>query len=77
MGTYEESKEIAQQFCQNTKKNVYQLFGHRNRNKLPIQIAERVFLCESKVDAGGFLRVVSLSKKGFECEEIKNSVFRK
>lgn len=77
VGTYEESKEIAQQFCQNTKKNVYQLFGHRNRNKLPIQIAERVFLCEGKVDAGGFLRVVSLSKKGFECEEIKNSVFRK
>lgn len=77
VGAYEESKAIAQQFCQNTKSNVYQLFGHRNRNKLPIQVAERVFLCEGKVDAGGFLRVVSLSKKGFECEEIKNSVFRR
>lgn len=77
VGTYEESKMIAEQFCQNTQSNTYQIFGHRNRQKLPIQIADRVFLCEGKVDAGGFLRVVSLSKKGFECKELKNSIFRK
>lgn len=77
VGTYEESQSIAEQFCQNTQNNVYQLFGHRNRQKLPIQVAKRVFLCEGKVDAGGFLRVVSLSKNGFECKEFKNSVYRK
>lgn len=77
VGTYEESKIIAEQFCKNTKSNTYQLFGHRNRQKLPTQIAQRVFLCEGKVDSGGFLRLVSLSKGGFECKEVKNSVYRK
>lgn len=77
IGTYEESKIIAEQFCQNTPKNTYQLFGHRNRQKLPTQIASRVFLCEGKIDAGGFLRVVSLSQNGFECKEFKNLVYRK
>ena len=77
VGSYEESKFIAEQFCQNTPSNTYQLFGHRNRHKLPVQIATRVFLCEGKVDAGGFLRVVSLSKNGFECKEFKNSVYKK
>lgn len=77
IGTYEESKIIAEQFCQNTPKNTYQFFGHRNRQKLPTQIASRVFLCEGKIDAGGFLRVVSLSQNGFECKEFKNLVYRK
>lgn len=77
IGTYEESKIIAEQFCQNTPKNTYQLFGHRNRQKLPTQIASRVFLCEGKIDADGFLRVVSLSQNGFECKEFKNLVYRK
>ena len=77
IGTYEESKIIVEQFCQNTPKNTYQLFGHRNRHKLPTQIASRVFLCEGKIDAGGFLRVVSLSQNGFECKEFKNLVYRK
>lgn len=77
IGGYEDSKLVAELFCQNTDENSYQLFGHRNRQRLPVQIAPRVFLCEGKVDAGEYLRVVSLSKKGFECKEIKNEVFRK
>ncbi|TKX29756.1 serine/threonine protein phosphatase [Campylobacter sp. MIT 12-5580] len=77
VGSYDESQYIAQQFCENTPSNTYELFGHRNRQKLPIQLASRAFLLEGKVDAGGFLRVVTLSKKGFECKEIKNDVFRK
>ena len=77
VGTYNESKLIAEQFCQNAPSNAYQLFGHRNRQKLPTQIASRVFLCEGKVDAGGFLRVVTLSKNGFECKEFKNNSVRK
>lgn len=77
VGSYEESLLIAEQFCKNTPANTYQLFGHRNRQKLPIQLASRAFLLEGKVDSGGFLRVVSLSKKGFECKEYKNTVFKK
>ncbi|TQR60704.1 serine/threonine protein phosphatase [Campylobacter troglodytis] len=75
IGSYDDSKLIAEQFCQNTPSNTYELFGHRNRQKLPIQLASRAFLCEGKVDAGGFLRVVSLSKDGFECKNIKNTVY--
>ncbi|KAA6226124.1 serine/threonine protein phosphatase [Campylobacter sp. LR291e] len=77
VGNYEQSEEIAMQFCENTSKNVYEIFGHRNRSKLPMQIASRAYLCEGKVDDGGHLRVVVLSKKGFECIEIKNEVYRK
>jgi len=76
VGTYDQSKEIAQEFCKNTPKNTYQIFGHRNRTKLPIKVASRAFLCEGKVDDGGFLRIVVLDKKGFECIEIKNEVYK-
>lgn len=77
VGDYEQSSEIAMQFCQNTPKNHFQLFGHRNRSKLPIQLASRVFLCEGKIDSGGYLRVVTLDKNGFDCIELKNEVYRK
>lgn len=32
---------------------------------------------EGKVDDGGHLRIVTLDKKGFECIELKNKVYRK
>lgn len=77
VGTYDDSELIARLFCENSPANAFEIFGHRNRKKLPVQIAARVFLCEGKVDAGGFLRIVSLSKNGFECKEFKNSIIRK
>ncbi|TQR32370.1 serine/threonine protein phosphatase [Campylobacter sp. MIT 99-7217] len=77
VGGYEESKIVAEQFCLNTDTQTYELFGHRNRLKLPIKIADRVFLCEGKVDAGGHLRIVSLNKNGFEGIEVKNNVYKK
>ncbi|MCE3579149.1 serine/threonine protein phosphatase, partial [Campylobacter jejuni] len=45
--------------------------------KLPMKIAKRVFLCEGKIDDGGYLRVVTLDEKGFECIEIKNQIYKK
>lgn len=77
VGDYKDSLKIANQFCKLTQNHIYQLFGHRNRTKLPIQIASRVFLCEGKVDDGGYLRVVTLDKAGFECIEIKNQIYKK
>lgn len=77
VGTYEDSKLIAEQFCKKTSSNVYQIFGHRNRFNLPMQIASRVFLCEGKVDSGGYLRVVCLDKNGFECIQIKNKIYKR
>ncbi|MGH2305669.1 metallophosphoesterase [Campylobacter taeniopygiae] len=77
VGHCENSQSIANQFCNLNKENIYQIFGHRNREKLPTQIAKRVFLCEGKIDAGGYLRVVTLNKEGFKCIEIKNNVYKK
>ncbi|WP_300703962.1 serine/threonine protein phosphatase [uncultured Campylobacter sp.] len=77
VGGYDDSKIVADLFCKNTKNNTYQLFGHRNKHRFPIHISPRVFLCEGKVDDGGYLRVVSLNKNGFECKEFKNEVYKK
>ncbi|EDO8598484.1 metallophosphoesterase [Campylobacter jejuni] len=77
VGGYEDSQKVANQFCNFTSDNLYQIFGHRNKEKLPMKIAKRVFLCEGKIDDGGYLRVVTLDKKGFECIEIKNQIYKK
>lgn len=42
-----------------------------------MKIAKRVFLCEGKIDDGGYLRVVTLDEKGFECIEIKNQIYKR
>ena len=77
VGDYEDSKEVAEQFCELSDKNIYQIFGHRNKEKLPIQVAKRAFLCEGKVDSGGFLRIVSLDENGFKTTELKNEIYKK
>ncbi len=77
VGGYEDSQKVANQFCNLTQDNIYQIFGHRNKEKLPVQIAKRVFLCEGKVDDGGHLRVVTLDKKGFKSIEVKNEIYKK
>lgn len=77
VGDYEDSERVALEFCEKNPANFYQIFGHRNRLKLPMKIAKRVYLCEGKVDDGGFLRVVVLDKKGFSCVELKNEIYRK
>lgn len=42
-----------------------------------MKIAKRVFLCEGKIDDGGYLRVVTLDEKGFECIEIKTNLLKR
>lgn len=74
---YEDSLEIAKQFYENTQKDYYQIFGHRNRFNLAIKLYERSFLCEGNVDSGGYLRVVSLEKESFNCVELKNQIYKK
>ncbi|WP_146745208.1 RNA ligase [Helicobacter monodelphidis] len=76
IGNYSDTALIAEYFYQNTHANLYQIFGHRNRQNLPTQINSRVFVCENKVEFGGYLRVVTLDCHGFECLEFKNEVFK-
>lgn len=76
VGRYEDYMSVAEAFERNTDKNTYQINGHRNVTGCPIQATERCFNLEGKVEFGGYLRVVTLDKNGFETHEIKNNVFK-
>ena len=75
VGGYLNTSLIAKTFSQNTSDDCYQFFGHRNRTELPINVYERNFIMESKVEFGGYLRAVVLNQSGFQDKSLKNSVF--
>lgn len=75
VGDYNDFETIAKSFEENTDENTYQIYGHRNTKDSPIQITNRCFNLEGKVEFGGYLRVVQLDKEGFHPVEIKNNVF--
>lgn len=54
----------------------YQIHGHRNIFRLPVQASENSFNLEGQVEKGGHLRAVTLTKDGFETHEVKNNVFK-
>ena len=76
VGQYGDTKIINDTFLNNTGDNIYQIHAHRNLDNLPIQINKRCFCLEGKVEFGGCLRCVDLTKDGFETFEIKNNVFK-
>lgn len=76
VGQYEDMKVVNDSFVRNTNSNCYQIHGHRNVDSLPIQVNERCFCLEGKVEFGGHLRIVTLDNKGFTPIEIQNEVFR-
>jgi len=64
-------------FARNMGENYYQIHGHRNSQNFPIQHNSQCFNLEGKVEFGGELRIVTLSKNkldnnGFETIEISN-----
>ena len=76
IGDYKDMEKINESFLKNTNKNVYQIHGHRNESGSPIQINERCFNLCGKAEFGGTLRIVTLSKEGFERIEIPNTVYK-
>lgn len=76
IGGYSDTQRIADMFVASTPSNYYQIFGHRNKDDLPIQINDRVFVCEGKVEFGGDLRIVCLDSNGFKCFAYKNDIFK-
>lgn len=54
----------------------YQIHGHRNIFRLPVQAGEYSFNLEGQVEFGGNLRSVTLTDAGFETHEVKNHVFK-
>ena len=76
VGTYEQSETVADTWMETTNANQYQIFGHRNTHNNDIQMCDRVFNLEGKVEFGGNLRIVELDNEGFHTIEIKNDVFK-
>ena len=65
VGTYADYKTIAETWMGQTKENQYLVHGHRNTESDPVQIADRVFNLEGKVEFGGKLRIVELTSDTF------------
>lgn len=76
VGSYNDFEVIANTFIKTTPKNVYQIHGHRNTKSLPVQVNERVYNLEGKVEFGGKLRCVQVDKDDIHTIEIPNTVFK-
>lgn len=78
VGKYEDISTVAESWEQNTADNCYQVFGHRNIEGLPIDMGNRCFNLEGKVEHGGSLRCLELTHEDpyIKFIETKNNVFR-
>ncbi len=76
VGDYNDFEKIAKTFLETTPENVYQIHGHRNTKRLPIQVNDRVFNLEGRVEFGGELRCVQVDKDGIHTVEVLNEVFK-
>jgi predicted kinase len=56
-------------------KNVWQVHGHRNLLRLPIEAGKQSFNLTDEVETGGYLRTLTLTKAGFTSKKYKNEVF--
>ncbi len=76
VGNYNDFEKIAETFLNTTPDNVYQIHGHRNTKGLPVQVNDRVYNLEGRVEFGGSLRCVQVDKDGIHTVEIENEVFK-
>jgi predicted kinase len=76
VGSYNDFETIAETFLRTTPDNHYQIHGHRNTKRLPIQVNDRVFNLEGRVEFGGDLRCVQVDADGIHTMEVKNEVFQ-
>lgn len=76
VGSYNDCDLVDEYFNNSTIDVAYSIHGHRNINNVPIQNG-RTFNLEGKVELGGYLRIVELTKDGFNPLYIKNDVYDK
>ena len=76
VGNYNDFEKIAETFLRTTPENVYQIHGHRNTKGLPVQVNDRVFNLEGRVEFGGSLRCVQVDKDGIHTVEVENTVYK-
>ena len=72
VGKYSEYQLVADTWDQKQKENQYLVFGHRNTEHDPIQLADRVFNLEGQVEFGGKLRIVELEDNKWNVVELEN-----
>ena len=76
VGNYNDFEKVAETFIKTTPKNVYQIHGHRNTKGLPVQVNDRVFNLEGRVEFGGSLRCVQIDQDGIHTVEVENTVYK-
>lgn len=76
VGNYNDFEKVAETFLKTTPENVYQIHGHRNTKGLPVQVNDRVFNLEGRVEFGGSLRCVQIDKDGIHTVEVENTVYK-
>lgn len=76
VGNYGDGELVDEYFNNSTIDMAYSIHGHRNINDVPIKNG-RTFNLEGKVELGGYLRIVELTKDGFNPLYIKNNVYDK
>lgn len=78
VGNYNDFEAVANTFADKMPSNYYQIHGHRNTKRLPVQVNDRVFNLEGQVEFGGHLRCVQFEPDGsYKIYETKNEVFAK
>lgn len=61
-GRYDNMEEVNDSFLKTTDENTYQIHGHRNINNVPIRYNDRCYNLEGKVEFGGYLRTLAITK---------------
>ena len=75
-GIYRNSDNVDKSFMNNTDGSMIQIHGHRNFNNAPIQVNERCYNLEGKVEFGGCLRALEIYPDGkIITQEVQNTVF--
>lgn len=76
VGNYNDFEKIAETWLNTTPDNFYQIHGHRNTKRVPIQVNDRVFNLEGRIEFGGELRCVQVDIDGIHTVEVQNEVFK-
>lgn len=76
VGNYNDFEKIAETWLNTTPNNFYQIHGHRNTKRVSIQVNDRVFNLEGRIEFGGELRCVQVDKEGIHTIEVQNEVFK-
>lgn len=74
VGDYRDYKDVTATWLKECNKNQFLIHGHRNTECDEIKIADNVFNLEGKVEFGGSLRIVELTKDlKWNCIELENN----